>query len=188
MQATDGHAASTDAPTWELVRAAFRDVHGSRLHGFALLLTLGAQPVAARIAAQSLADGAERAGELRHPERAAAWLRARTLHYARRERRAAGGGPRDRALSELGADDPVGIALGVLRLRERAVLIASDIERLDLRDVSTIVGIDGAELDRTLQRARTRYADAFAANAGDEAMQEGLLSTRIRTAADRALR
>src|ERR687895_367576 len=65
---------SPDPPV-EVVRAAFRELHGRRLHGFALLLTLGDRERAASLASDALAAGQLRVDELRHPERAAAWLR-----------------------------------------------------------------------------------------------------------------
>src|SRR6187431_2709085 len=67
----------------DVLRAAFRELHGRRLHGFALLLTLGDRPGAARLASEALAAGAMRVDELRHPERAAAWLRHRLVDRAR---------------------------------------------------------------------------------------------------------
>jgi DNA-directed RNA polymerase specialized sigma24 family protein len=78
-------------------------------------------------------------------------------------------------------------ALGTLRLVERAAVIAAVVERLDLRDVATIVGEDGAALDRLLARARRRYAAAHAARAGDEVLP-GPLVERIRAEAARSMR
>ena len=65
------------------MRDAFRELHGSRLHGFAQLLVLGDRHAAAKLASDALADGAARVDELRHPERAAAWLRRRVVERAR---------------------------------------------------------------------------------------------------------
>ncbi|MGI8998101.1 MAG: sigma factor-like helix-turn-helix DNA-binding protein [Candidatus Limnocylindria bacterium] len=187
MQATDPLAPSSGVPPPDVVRAAFQDVHGTRLHGFALLLTLGDRIHGALVASQALADGGERSGELRHPERAAAWLRQRVLRQMRNRRHTPPGSPRDRSLEELGADACVIGALGELRVRERAALIASDIEGLDQRDVGTIVGIDGAAMERLLRRARLRYADAFAAIAGDGGDVDGPLSKRIRAESARGI-
>ena len=85
MSATDIASPPDPSPnsTAEAMRAAFRELHGRRLHGFALLLTLGDRPSAARLASEALADGAMRVEELRHPERAAAWLRHRVVERAR---------------------------------------------------------------------------------------------------------
>jgi len=188
MQAAETPRSPTGAPAPELVRAAFRGVHGRRLHGFALLLTLGDRPRAARATAGALADATERTGELRHPERAAAWLRARVLRRARAAHdRPPQSRPDLRVLDELGVDGPVLDALGVIDMPERAAIIASDIERLDLRDVATVVGMDGPRLGRMLNRARSRYADAFI-EAVDDGPSDGPLVTRIRAVADQALR
>lgn len=169
----------------ETLRAAFRDLHGARLHGFALLLTLGDGSRAAGLAADALAAGIARLDELRHPERAAAWLRRRVL-----ERDGASGAAPDGgtvpALLELGADGPVMAALAALRPSERAALIASTIERLDLRDVGTIIGRDGPATDRVVRRARSRYLDAYAA-APDAAPGSGPIVTRIGDAARAAM-
>jgi hypothetical protein len=62
-----------------LPRAAFRDLHGSRLYGFALIVAMGERQWAAQAATQALAEGELRLPELRHPERAAAWLRRRVV-------------------------------------------------------------------------------------------------------------
>ena len=144
------------------VRAAFRDLHGARLHAFALLLTLGDRSMAATLASESLAAGIARLDDLRHPERAAAWLRGRVVEEAR--------GPRSQdrsiaeaAISAVGADAAVLHALAALSRTERAALIASAIERLDRRDVGLIVNRSGAALDRLVRRARDRYAGAYAA-------------------------
>src|ERR687895_125875 len=107
--------------------AAFRELHGQRLHGFALLVTLGDRARAGRIAAQALAEGAERASHLRHPERAAAWLRARVLGLARKAHtgRARSMTPEQRdALDAIGVEPAVADALATLDIRERAVVVA----------------------------------------------------------------
>jgi DNA-directed RNA polymerase specialized sigma24 family protein len=173
---------SPDQPADE-VRGAFRDLHGRRLHGFALLLTLGDRPTAARLASTALAAGAARIGELRHPERAAAWLRQRVVEDARSVRGQRGDG---QVLAELGADESVSTSIAVLDRLERAVLIASAIERLDRRDVAVIVGRDGAALDRLLRRARERYLRAHAATVPGEP-PEGPIAAHVQRLARRAL-
>lgn len=188
MQAAESPRSPIAGPAPELVRAAFRNVHGRRLHGFALLLTLGDRPSAARATAWALADATEHMGELRHPQRAAAWLRARVLRHARAAHdRPPPGRPDITVLDELGIEGPVLDALGVIDMPERATIIASDIERLDLREVATVVGMDGPRLGRMLNRARSRYADAFT-EVVDDAPSDGPLVTRIRAVADQALR
>jgi len=174
------------APSPDLVRAAFRELHARRLHGFAQLLVLGDRAFAARLAADALASGAQNIDDLRHPERAAAWLRQHVV--ARAGGTAAGGSQAvDRhVLGDLGADDGVVAGLAMLRRHERAALIASAIERLDRRDVATIVGRDGGALDRLLRRARTRYLQGYTAVA-HEPLGDGPLTARIRDVAQRTL-
>jgi hypothetical protein len=143
-----------------MLQAAFRDVHGPRLHGFALLLTLGNRSLAATSAARTLGEGARCANELRHPERAAAWLRRRLLRSLPRdpgrltreseaERRA--------ALRALGVTDEVFDALATLRTDARAVLVLTAIERFAERDVESILDRRGAGLRRLLLQARSTY-------------------------------
>ena len=146
----------------ELLRAAFRDVHGPRLHGFALLLSLGDRNRAAAAASRAISAGMDRADELRHPERAAAWLRARVL----REMRFAGGaGPqsiasRDAAMGDVGLAEPAADALAHLSIEQRAALISSAIEGLELGDVATVLdrGLSGTR--RSIHAARAAYLAA----------------------------
>ena len=170
----------------EPLRAAFRDLHGARLHGFALLLALGDRALAASLASGALRAGAERIDELRHPERAATWLRRWVV-----ERVGTVAPPTDAAASgalfDLGADAPVATALAALRIPERAALIASTIERLDRRDVGVIVGRDGPAIDRLIRRARARYIDAYAAVAPDASAMMGPIVSQIAEAARAAL-
>ena len=174
------------APSPDIARTAFRELHARRLHGFAQLLVLGDRALAARLAAEALASGALDIDALRHPERAAAWLRQHVVDHAGRT--AAGGSQAvDRhALGDLGADDGVVAGLALLGKNERAALIASAIERLDRRDVATIVGRDGGPLDRLLRKARQRYLDGYTAVAR-EPVGDGPLTARIRDVAQRTL-
>ncbi len=189
MKPVDTQPSPTAAPLPEGIHTAFREVHGRRLHGFALLLTLGDRPEAARLAGRTLTAAARKVGELRHPERAAAWLRAHLLRNVRRVTRTDRPGPAGiRALADLGADASAVTALGILSTRERAALIAHDIERLDQRDVATILGTDGGGVERVIKRARSRYMDSFAAISAEEPADDGPLIAQIKTAAERALR
>ncbi len=188
---TSANRAGTPADTPpELVRAAFRDLHGTRLHGFALLVTLGDRARAARLTAEALAAGVARADELRHPERAAAWLRRHVTRAAgqaggsRRQRPT----PEDRlALEELGADAAVFAGLSRLTTRQRAVLVADSVERLDRGDVATVVGVNGARLDRLIHSVRARYTAIVAGALDDEKATSGPTAQRIRSVAARAL-
>jgi DNA-directed RNA polymerase specialized sigma24 family protein len=167
----------------DAVAAAFRELHGARLHGFALLVTLGDRSQAAGLASDALAAGVERLDELRHPERAAAWLRRRVVEGVH-DRRSARHSANDRTLDDIGADEQVMSALGALSRMERAALVSSSIERLDRRDVAHVVGRDGTALDRLLRRARTRYVDAYPAQ---DAPTTGPIRTRIVEVAEQAL-
>jgi DNA-directed RNA polymerase specialized sigma24 family protein len=186
MPATDA-APSPDrspAPPPEVVRAAFLELHGRRLHGFAQLLTLGDRPLAARLTSDALAAGADRIDELRHPERAAAWLRRRVVERSRARRAMRGDA---RVLLDLAADEPTVEALAALGRLERAALVASAVERLDRRDVAAIVGRDGEALDRLLRRARERFMRAHAGVATGEPPVDGPIATRVRAIARRAM-
>jgi DNA-directed RNA polymerase specialized sigma24 family protein len=168
--------------TAEVMRAAFRELHGRRLHGFALLLTLGDRPAAARLASEALAAGAMRVEELRHPERAAAWLRRRVVGRARVAR---GGRVDAPVLLDLGVDEPLVAAFASLDRLERAALIASTVERLDRRDVASIVGRGGSSLDRLLRRARARLMRAYADIATNP--PEGPIASQVQSLARRAM-
>lgn len=78
------------------------------------------------------------------------------------------------------------MALGSLRSRDRALLVASAIERLDELDVATIVGMSPERCRSALRAARRRYAEAFAAVADDD-LSPGALGLAIRATAGRAL-
>ena len=172
-------------PSPDRMRVAFRELHARRLHGFALLLALGDRASAARLATDALTAAGTRIEALRHPERAAAWLRQHVVQHAsgarRRERLV-----EPRVLGDLGADAAVVAGLALLAPRERAVLIAGAIERLDRRDVAMIVDRDGPGLDRLLRRARRRYVGAYVA-AAPGAVGGGPVTARIRRVAQSVL-
>jgi DNA-directed RNA polymerase specialized sigma24 family protein len=178
------------APSAEVVRAAFRDLHGARLHGFALLLTLGDQAVAARLAADALAAAAISTADLSHPERAAAWLRRHVVRNARGQMRdsAAAAGRRRAALEGLGADAAAFASFAPLDLRERAVLAAYTVERLDRRDVATIVGMEGARLDRLIRHALSRAMESAGRVLDDDRGEGGPIMTSIRAIAERTMK
>ena len=184
MSATQFAAPPDRSPTTsaDVLRAAFRELHGRRLHGFALLLTLGDRPGAARLASEALAAGAMRVDELRHPERAAAWLRHRVVDRARVGRAAQADA---RVLLDLGVDEALVGAFGSLARLERAALIASTLARLDRRDVAKIVGREGSSLDRLLRRARERLMRAYAETTADP--PEGPIAAHVQALARRAM-
>jgi len=173
-------------PSPELLRAAFRELHGRHLHGFALLLTLGDRSRATHLASDALEHGAAHAGTLRHPERAAAWLRAHVVRHAggrARRRTTKQEADRSEALAAIGVEPAVLAGLSAVDLRERALIVAEALEELGPLDVATVTGVDGPHLARLRQRARERYATAYAA-AWDErgASPAGPIAARIRAA------
>jgi hypothetical protein len=190
MQAASPNRPANPAATpVELRRAAFRELHGSRLHGFALLVTLGDQALAARLASEALAEGSVRTAELSHPERAAAWLRRRVVRAARSQLRdsAATAGRRRAALEELDTDAVAFASFAALDVRERAALAAYTVERLDRRDVATIVDMDGARLERLLRKAHVRAIDSAGRVLVQHPREDGPITTQIRDIAKRTL-
>lgn len=160
MTASTATRGNIDPP--EPQGSAFRELHAARLYGFALLLVLGDRRTAAELTEASLREAASHLEELRHPERAAAWLRHRVLRLARgRQTRV---GPRERlaALDPLDTDATVLAGLQALGLRERAGLIAATVERFEDLDVGTVVGQQGQRLHDLLHRARRHYLAAAA--------------------------
>jgi hypothetical protein len=147
-----------------LLDAAFRDLHGARLHAFALLLTLGDRRRAALLAADAIAAAGDHLADLRHPERAAAWLRAHVTGEAGPDDRRLDVAERLASLTDLNVGAAALAGLSALGRLERAGLIATAIEGLDLRDVATVVGRDGQRLDALLRRARRRYLSGAAAS------------------------
>ena len=150
---------------------AFRELHGARLHGFAMLVALGDQRSAERAAGFALAAGAGQAAALRHPERAAAWLRARTLrdlHEPGWLNRSTPVEARRTVLAQLGVGDAVYRGLAGLSMDARAALVASTIERFDPIDVETILRAAPAAARHAVAQARNRYL-RFASRGSDGA-------------------
>ena len=187
LQADHPAEASTDPAAPQLLQAAFRDLHGSRLHAFALLLTLGDRSRAAQLASDAIAAGMDHLPELRHPERAAAWLRTRIVRAAGSDDRRLGVAERLASLSDLHAGPAALAGLSALTRLERAGLIATAIERLDRRDVAVIVGRDGDRLDTLLRRARRRYLDGAAATPDELDGPPGPIGQRIAESAARTM-
>lgn len=167
---------------------AFREVHGPTLHGFALLLVLGDAALAARLASGALLAAAGHADELRHPERAAAWLRGRVLSAAPRrdtpipaQRRLAG-------LEPLHVGGAVLAGLAGLDRLQRAAIIAASIEHLERNDVAAIVGREGPALDTLLRRARRRYLEGASRAVGRRGDTESGPGPTRRLIADAAAR
>ncbi|HEX6473882.1 MAG TPA: hypothetical protein VF114_02185 [Candidatus Limnocylindria bacterium] len=176
----------------DLLQAAFRDLHAARLHGFALLVTLGDRARAAQAAANTVAVGARRAAELRHPERAAAFLRRALLKELRHTPTSRHLTPAERhaALRDVGAAEPAIAALEALTASRRAALVAGIVERFALTDVATILDMDLLGAQRAVQGARREYL-AAAANCmrelQDGAAAGGALADRVEQIAARAV-
>lgn len=189
MQAVDPNnpPSTPPPPDAELVEAAFRELHGPSLHGFALLVTLGDRHRAAMLAADALEAAGDRLASLRHPERAAAWLRWHAARAAKRDDRRLASPDRMAALRDLGITPAALAGLAGLSQTERAGLVAVAIERLDRRDVATIVGRDGTRLDRFLRAARRRYLAGATAQPGDLDSSPGPIRRRIAASAARTL-
>jgi len=184
------------APTDDAqLAAAFRELHGARLHGFTLLLTLGDRSLAERLAAFSLAAGARQAAALRHPERAAAWLRARALREVHRQRflrRSSPAEERRSALAALGVGGATYRGLAALSVDARAALVASAIEQFDPIDVETILDATPAAARHAVAEARNRYLRSATVNGSDDSTEPpldddgGELARRVQGVAARA--
>ena len=168
MQASPNRAPTSEGAPPELMRAAFRDLHGTRLHGFALLVTLGDRARAARLTADALAAGMAQAADAA-ASGARGGLAAPASPASRRAERRGHAAPLRQggrhALAELGVDGAMFAGLSGLTTRQRAALVADSVERLDRGDVATIVRVDGARLDRLIRLVRARYAAAVASDA-----------------------
>jgi len=173
-----------------LLRAAFRDAHGPRLNGFALLLTLGDQSLAAALAADALDEGTRQADALRHPERAAAWLRARVLK-ATPQRHPRRNGPRDEerrmALAAIGVDGLTFGTLASLTVKERAALVAGDLEGFAVLDLEVILGSGPRVAERHVSEARRKFFERQVAEDHAQFARIGRLGLRVREIVDQAL-
>jgi hypothetical protein len=177
-------------PDSELLHAAFRDVHAARLYGFALLVLYGDRPAAAYLTNVTLHDHAARVMALRHPERAAAALRADLVRRARRIRRpSVNAEERMAALASLHVDEATTEALGALRIEARAAIVAADVERFGEEDVATILGRSAHAARRTVAAARRDYLRASSRRrpAGEPAGSTSLVDPTAPATADGAV-
>jgi DNA-directed RNA polymerase specialized sigma24 family protein len=170
-------------------RAAFRNLHGSRLYGFALVLAMGERQWAAQAAAHALAEAEQRLPELRHPERAAAWLRRRVVKQLERPSLPASlsSAERFRALSELSVGHATKLGLDALSVPERAALVASDVERFSPVDVEHILGRRPAAARRLLHSARDRFLAAVADEVPDANEEPGPIARQVEWVAAQAV-
>jgi DNA-directed RNA polymerase specialized sigma24 family protein len=167
---------------------AFVELHGDRLFGFSLLVTLGDATLAGTLTAQALSKGVARMEQLRHPERAAAWLRANVTHAAKGRawghQRPSEIERRD-ALRPLGVDPAVYDALASLDVRARAAVTATAVEGFTTGDVHEIVGSDNV-----VRKARRDYMSAYVAAATARGLSggNGNLAERVDEVASPVLR
>ena len=141
----------------------FVELHGDRLFGFAMLVTLGDAVQAGTLSAEALAEGARRTERLHHPVRAAAWLRAWVARAASRPNWGRAGPSeteRRDALAAIGVDPPAYDALAAIDARARAAVAVTSVEHFPSADVVEIVGSE----DR-VRHARKDYLAAYLASA-----------------------
>lgn len=177
--------------------AAFREVHERRLHGFALLLTLGNRSAAAELARNALREAEPRLQELAHPERGAVWLRRHVLRHAPKRVEGGGRGPfrRNRpapnsaeGVADLGANEILVEALARLDLQARAALILQDVERFREVDVADALGTDLRASERLLRDARAKYSQAYTAAAARHGSADSMeLPEDVRRSAESGL-
>jgi DNA-directed RNA polymerase specialized sigma24 family protein len=173
-----------------LLRAAFRDAHGARLNGFALILTLGDNELAGALSAEALAAGSPHAATLRHPERAAAWLRQRVLRRIPRASRRAGPSEEERrsTLAALGVDAATYDVLARFSIQQRAAFIAGEVEGLSPLDLELVLGTGASSARRRLSETRRLFLARRSAAADRTAMPDtSSLEARIQTIANQAL-
>lgn len=150
-------------------------------------MTVGDRRLAATLAERALRAADDHTAELRHPERAAAWLRERVASEAPRRVDRIDVDERLAALGPLGVTSDVLAGLAALDRRQRAALLASWVERLDRRDVAVIVHRDGRRLEALLHAARERYLAGSSAAAAPGIVPDGPLIDLVRSTAARTL-
>lgn len=164
--------------------ADFVELHADRLLGFAMIVTLGDAARAGNLAAEALAKGIQQIDQMRHPVRAAAWLRGNVTKAAGRPgwgRRRPSEVERRDALHALGVDPTTFDALASLNVRARAAVAATSVEGFAAADVFEIVGSDEA-----VRKARRDFLTAYlaASEARETTPPSGELAARVRAVAD----
>jgi DNA-directed RNA polymerase specialized sigma24 family protein len=170
--------------------AAFWETHAARLHGFALLLTIGDRARAAAATVAAMNAGAGRAAKLRHPERAAGWLRQEVITELRRSWPSPRLTPAERreALRPMRVSEPLVAALESMTVERRAALVAGVIEGLDLPDVATILDTDLVRAGRAVEAARREYlASAARVAAPAQGASPGRLAQHINEVTTRTI-
>ena len=161
--------------------AALWDTHAARLHGFALLLTVGDEPRATAAAVAALEAG-EHAAEMPLREGAAGWLRREVISELRRTWPTPNLLPAERrgALRRMGVTEPLMSSIESISADGRAALVAGAIEGLGMPDVAITLDTDLAGARRAVEEARREYLAAAAQTAAPEpAPTPGPLAQRI---------
>ncbi len=187
---TTGSVLPVEAKHADELHAAFWDIHAARLHGFALLLTIGDRSRAASATAAAMEAGAGRAAELRHPERAAGWLRHQVITELRRTWPTLRLTPTERreALRRMRVAETVISSLEGMTVEQRAALVAGVIEGLDVADVATTLDTDVGSASRAVEGARRAYLASAARGAARTAeATPGPLARHIREITARAV-
>jgi DNA-directed RNA polymerase specialized sigma24 family protein len=165
---TTGYALPVAAHKADELQAAVSDAHAARLHGFALLLTVGDEPRAAAAAIAALEAGREGIPEMQDPQRAAAWLRREVIGELRRTWPTPHLPPQERraALGRMGVVEPLISALEGMSAERRAALVAGTIEQMGMADVATMLDTDTGGAYRAVEGARLDYITTAARTAG----------------------
>jgi DNA-directed RNA polymerase specialized sigma24 family protein len=161
---TTGYALPVEAADADELQGAFTDAHAARLHGFALLLTVGDGPRAAAAAIAALEEAGERAVDMQHPEQAAAWLRRQVISELRRTWPTPHLPPEERraALGRMGVAEPLISSLEDMSVERRAALVAGTIEGLAMADVAIALDTDLGGAYVAVEGARRDYLTAAA--------------------------
>ena len=186
---TTGHALPVEAEDAEQLQEASSDANAARLHGFALLLTVGDEPRAAAAAIAALEAGAERA-ESQDADQAAAWLRREVIGELRRTWPTPylAPGERHAVLSRMGVAEPLISALEEMSAEQRAALVVSSIEGMAMADVATTLDADLGDAYRAVEGARLDYLTTAARmTAPGPAATPGPLARRISEIRARAI-
>jgi len=178
---TTGYALPVEAEDAEQLQAASWDADAARLHGFALLLTVGDAPRAAAAAIAALEAGAEHA-ESQDSDQAAAWLRREVIGELRRTWPTPYLPPHERhaVLSRMGATDALISSLEGMSAERRAALVVGSIERMPMADVASTLDTDLGDAYRAVEGARLEYlTTATRMTALGPAASPGPLAQRI---------
>jgi hypothetical protein len=106
--------------------------------------------------------------DLRHPERAAAWLRSVAVVSLGAGRSREPENSRRETLHALGVTNAAFDGMAGMDVRERAAFVAASVERFDPLDVETILRTDAGTARRLVDRARRHYLVAAGAAIGRE--------------------